>query len=162
MLHKPEITIRLSFMSYTQFKAKLHQLLWCSDMITTRISLAIASLTSGIFLLFPSTKFYATRESYYFINQVIDQYTLSTLFITYALITIYQLLKEPNNKWYVTLNSVLGCTLWTGAVVFYFAAKIISTKGFNPSLVSGASIAMFFAAWWQLTRVTLEKHCNAR
>ena len=149
-------------MTYRYFKRKLYHICWCSDLVTTRLSLSIASIVSGLFLLLPANHLDPTRTATYYVGQAFDWWVLALLFLVNGIATFYQLLKEPENHYWLTANSVLGCSIWTFITLGYFVAKYTGFDTFRPSIVSGATIAIWFASWWLLARFTLEKHCHAR
>ncbi len=149
-------------MTYRYFKRKLYHICWCSDLVTTRLSLSIASIVSAMFLLLPGNHIDPTRTSMYYIGQAFDWWVLAFLFAVHGIASFRHLLKEPENHAWVTANAVLGCIIWSFIMLGYFLAKFELFETFRPSIISGATVSIWFASWWLLARTTFERHCHAR
>lgn len=119
-------------------KNRVEKLLWETDLMATRFTLAIAAILTS-FLLFNYPIFWGNFP---------DAYVMATLFLIQGIGMVYTVLvgwKESRFSFGMYVDSVLGCALWS-----YVCATNLLIDAWHYS--DAAHIAIALASWWSLVR----------
>lgn len=126
--------------------------MWRSDLLTTRFTLAIAALVWATLLLWPGQLFTPARQTYHFMSEIASEEVWGALFALQGVVMIYSLIFNKINRYMWVLDGVLGCVLWTTATVACFASHWIIGVSYSPPAAMSAEVALALASWWHLVR----------
>ena len=143
-------------------KKRLYEIIWCSDLLTTRVSLAIGSLLWGILLLWPGVLFTPARTTYRLMAEVANENVWGVIFVIHALVSFWQLITRHLKSTCAIANNLVGCVLWTSSTLACFLSHYVSLESFQPPAALGADLAFVFASWWILTKSIIARYHNGR
>lgn len=137
---------------------KLRKALLDSPMHTTRLLLALSSLTWAFLLLLPGDLFQG-RVTYAVMQAIANEEIWGILFAVHGVIALYTLVNGTRNKVTLCFDGFLGCIIWTAATTACFAAHWPIKESFSLSLIAyrppaamSADVWMSIAAWWHLIK----------
>jgi len=137
---------------------KLRKALLDSSMHTTRLLLALSSLTWAFLLLLPGDLF-TGRQIYTVMNAIASEEIWGMAFCVHGILALYTLINGTRNGITLCLDGFLGCIIWTAATSACFAAHwpmhetfINSLIAYRPPATMSADIWMSVAAWWHLIK----------
>ena len=116
---------------------RINTLLWGTDMLATRFTLAIAAVITGLTLI---------THPEFWPNGIISPIVVALLFLIQGLIMSVTLLIGGQHKLIVMYtDAILGCLLWS-----YVCIINLSYEPWHYS--DAAHIAIALASWWSLVR----------
>lgn len=149
-------------MSLSYLRKRLYEIVWNSDMVTTRVSLAIGSLVWGVLLLWPTVLFTPSRTTYRLMAEIANEWTWGIIFVVHALVSIQQLIAREIRHNLIIANNLVGCVLWTSTTVACFASHFQSWETYSPPAAMSADIAFVLASFWLLTKTLITRSFYAR
>lgn len=137
---------------------RLRKALLDSPMHTTRMLLALSSLTWAFMLLLPGALF-QNRPTYAIMNALADENVWGLLFALHGVVALYTLMNGTRNKITLCFDGFLGCMVWTASTAACFAAHwpvapsfLEALSSYRPPAAMSADIWMAFAAWCHLIK----------
>jgi len=107
-------------MTLSYLRKRLSEVIWHSDMLTTRVSLAVGSLIWAALLLWPTTLFTPARTTYRLMAEVANENVWGVLFLLHGLVALYQLLARELKENCVLAANTVGCVLLTSSTIDCF------------------------------------------
>ena len=149
-------------MSLFYLRKRLYEIVWNSDMITTRVSLAIGSLVWGILLLWPTVLFTPSRTTYRLMADIADENVWGVVFVVHGVLSLYQLISRELKEDAVLANNLIGCILWTSSTVACFASHFQSWDTYSPPAAMSADVSFVLASFWLLTKTLIARSFHVR
>lgn len=126
---------------------KLTKALLDSRMTTTRLILALSSLTWAILLLLPGDLF-TGRQTYAVMVQIASENVWGLLFLIHGVYAFYTVSGNATNRVTLCLDGFLGCILWTASTAACFAAHWPHLPTFWESLQAYRPPAAMSGEFW--------------
>lgn len=153
-----EAGIKSKALAYkNQARHQAFSLLWNSDMMATRFTLAIASLTWSVLLALPSELFTPSRVTYHLMAQMASENTWAAAFGLQGIVMMAAIFFQLKNRFIWLADAFLGCLLWTATTIACFAVYWKPGVPYAPPAAMSADVALFLASWWHLVRSSAEK-----
>ena len=147
-------------MTLSYLKKRLYEIVWCSDLLTTRVSLAIGSLIWGLLLLWPGELFTPARTTYRLMSEIANENVWGVIFVAHSIVSFWQLITRNLKSTGAIANSFVGCILWTSSTIACFLSHFVTLETFQPPAALGADFAFVLASWWVLTKSLIERYRN--
>jgi hypothetical protein len=158
------------------FKARIHYLLWHSDMEATRFTLGVAALMWAVFLWWPGDLFPTVEEvsagrgrlTYAIMAQIMDEDWWALLWFAQGSVMLWSLMTGIRNCKLMVIDAMLGVMLWTicvgSAFIVYWPKADFWTAVmiYKPPAAMAGEIGMIFASWWVLIRYQCAMDSHAR
>lgn len=129
-----------------------------SQMTTTRLILALSSLTWAMLLLLPGELF-TGRPTYAVMAMIANEKAWGVLFLIHGVFALYTLVSGTVNRVTLSLDGFLGCVLWTSstAACFYAYWPYLPTfweslKAYRPPAAMSGELWLSIAAWIYLIK----------
>lgn len=148
-----------------------------SQMTTTRLVLALSSLTWAMLLLLPGELFVG-RQTYAVMALIANENVWGSLFLVHGVFAIYTLASNTANRVTLCLDGFLGCVLWTASTASCFyahwphsASVWESLAAYRPPAAMSAELWLSVASWVHLIKHWAEEErrglcglnaCNSR
>lgn len=118
----------------------LSRALWDSDLVATRVSLAIGEFLWAIMLLWPGDTF--GRPTYSVMSHVMHEEAWGMALLLSAVTQITIVMTNEYHHWFSRLFAAWNAALW----MFLCASMVISVS--PPPAAIGGEMALAFAATW--------------
>jgi uncharacterized membrane protein HdeD (DUF308 family) len=131
---------------------RANRIIWHSDLLTTRVSIAIGSLVWGLLLLWPGELFVPARTTYRLMAEIASEQAWGVAFLCHGMIAMITLLQNKACRTSYLFDALLGCTLWTTATLACFASHWKAGVYYAPPAAMSAEVSLMLASWWYLAR----------
>lgn len=125
----------------------LSRALWDSDLVATRISLAIGEFAWAVMLLWPGDTF--GRPTYMVMSHTLNEEAWGFLLLLSAATQLTIVMCDEYHHWYSRLFAAWNAMIWSFLVI----SMILSVS--PPPAAIGGEIAMSLAAMWVWLRPVL-------
>lgn len=125
---------------YNKYVTSFSQVIWDSDLIASRFSLAIAEFCWAIMLLWPGDSF--TRPTYLGMSQIFNEEIWGVVFLFSGVTQLSILLLDNYHSLFARYFAGWNATLWLIAV----SSMLLSV--YPPPAAIGGEIALTMAALW--------------
>lgn len=122
----------------------LSRALWDSDLIATRISLALGEAFWAVMLLWPGDTF--TRPTYKVMSHVMHEEAWGLVLLLSAATQLTIVITNQYHHWFSRLFAAWNAVLWC----FLCVSMILSVS--PPPAAIGGELALAFAAFWVWVR----------
>jgi len=133
-------------------KQVVDKILWHSDLLSARFSIAVGSLFWTILLWWPGELFSPTRTTYRLMSQMTDETVWGGLFFIHVIFATFSIFTGLKNKIVFLGDALFGSLIWTIATVACFASHWQYGVSYAPPAAMSAELSLMFASWWWLIR----------
>lgn len=127
-----------------KYVTSFSRIIWDSDLVATRLSLAIAEFFWAIMLLWPGTSF--ERPTYLGMSQIFNEEAWGLVFLLSAVTQLSILLLNNYHSLFARYFAGWNATLW----LFTVSSMLLSV--YPPPAAIGGEIALTMAAIWVYIR----------
>ena len=118
----------------------LSRALWDSDLVATRVSLAVGESLWAVMLLWPGDTF--TRPSYKVMSHVMHEEAWGLLLLLSSATQLTIVMRDQYHHWFARLFAGWNAVLWC----FLCVSVLLSVS--PPPAAIGGELALAFAAFW--------------
>lgn len=137
-----------------------------SDLMAVRFVLALGALFVGAGFLWPSSIFpdpsrlvAGSRTTYLYMAMIAPELAWGAAFTIQGAAMMWSLLIDYRSRLLLWVDGVLGCFLWTVAILSCYAAYwpgLDQVLEYKPPAIMGGELAMVCASWWVLVRYAFD------
>jgi hypothetical protein len=153
------------------FKSHLTDIVFCSDLLATRFTLALGAIFIGLGLSWPTGIFPTPaqivagqgRSTYALMAQIAPEWVWAACFLIQGSVMMFSLLSDYRSKWLLWIDAAFGVIIWTVAIG---ACYLAYWRGFDrimeyrPPAIMGGEVAAVLASWWVFVRYHVDSQHN--
>lgn len=124
-----------------------------SPLVTTRLLIALSSLTWALLLFYPGELFTVSRKTYSIMAMIAPEEVWGMLFAVHGVAAFWALNKCLDRRLTMILDASLGCLLWTTSTAACFAAHWTGNFfTYTPPAAMSGEVWIAVFSWWYLIR----------
>lgn len=141
---------------------KISDIIWASDLVSVRFSIAFASFFWALLLIWPGELFTPERTTYRLMAQIANENLWALGFFIHGLFASITLICEKRNKFLFFGDALWGSVMWTAATIACFASHWQLGKVYAPPAAMSAELALMLGAWWWTIRWIVKKETERK
>ncbi|MFZ4540099.1 hypothetical protein [Propionivibrio sp.] len=148
---------------WRRMKSHLYNIVFCSDLLAIRFTLALGALFIGLGMAWPAAIFPTVaqieagegRNTYALMAQIAPEWLWSLCFTVQGSVMALSLITDYRSKWLLWVDAAFGVIIWTVSVS---ACYLAYWRGFDrimeyrPPAIMGGEVAAALASWWVFVR----------
>jgi hypothetical protein len=137
---------------FSKLKSKIHEIIWESDLLSARFSIAIGSLFWAALLWWPGVLFTPQRTTYRLMSEIASEDMWGLAFFIHGVFAFTTLLTDIKGRIMFAGDAAAGAIIWTTATTTCFASHWMHSIIYAPPAAMSAELSLMLASWWYLIR----------